>query len=114
MADKYKKWSCYLCGDIVIEGQRFGYIPEKGFIHIECLREYISNKFGGSIPIDVEAALDLEEIAAYGIIRVKELERIVGGELREKIESGRHKLEGISALAGSILKDLLAKYEIEI
>ena len=114
MGEKFKKWSCYLCGDIVIEGQRFGWIPEKGFVHMECLYEYIAKSFGGRIPSDISALLELEEIAGYGIVRVKQIESIISEELKGQVESGRHKLEGLSALAGKLLKETLKKYGIEL
>ena len=114
MEEKYKKWSCFLCKDTVIEGQRFGWIPDKGYVHIECLHEEIAKRFEGRIPIEVEALIDFDELAAYGITRAKQVEKLVTGELREKIEQGRHKLEGLSALAGKLLKDLLNKYDVEL
>ncbi len=113
MPEKYKKWSCFLCEDIVIEGQRFGWIPDKGYIHIECLHEEIAKRFNGKIPVEIEALIDFDELAAYGITRAKQVEKLLTGELREKIEQGRHRLEGLSALAGTLLKETLKKYGIE-
>ena len=114
MVERFKKWNCFLCGDIVVEGQRFGYIPDKGFMHIECLREKITKLFNGNIPAEIGALLDLEEISAYGIVRVKEIESLLDNELRKMIEGSRHKLEGISALAGKLLKDTLKKYDLDL
>jgi len=114
MTEKFRKWSCYLCGDIVIEGQRFGYLPDKGFIHIECLYESISKHFNGRIPSEVIALIDFDEVAAYGIIRVKQVEKVLPEDLRKPVESGRHKLEGLSALAGKLLEDVLKKYDVNL
>lgn len=114
MGGKFKRWTCFLCGDVVIEGQRFGWIPDKGFTHIECLYEELMKRFRGKPPTEVVALIDFDELAAYGIVRVKQIEAVLEGDLREKVESGRHRLEGLSALAGKLLKDVLMKYGIEL
>ncbi len=114
MAGKFKKWECFLCGDIVVEGQRFAWIPEKGFAHMECFHEWLSNKFDGRIPAELEALLDFDEAVAYAIVRSKQAEAIAGEEVRGKIEEARHKLEGLSALAGRLLSDKLKEYGVEI
>lgn len=114
MSGKYKKWTCFLCGDTVIEGQRFAWIPEKGYAHIECLHEELAKRFNGRIPAEVEALLDFDEAMAYSIVRSKQAEKLLGGELRGKVEEARHKLEGLSALAGRLLKDLLKEHGVEL
>ncbi len=114
MAEKYKKWSCFLCGDTVIEGQRFAWIPEKGYAHIECLHEELARRFEGRIPARVEALLDFDEAMAYAIVRTKQAEKLLEGELRDKVEEARHKLEGLSALAGRLLKDVLKEHGVEL
>ncbi len=108
------RWSCYYCGDDVIEGQRFGYLPGKGFLHMECLYEAISKKFPDGIPKEVLAALELEELAGYTIIRVKQLEAMLSGEEKEGFTRIRKRFEGISAESGKILHSLLERYGVEI
>ena len=114
MPDKYKKWTCFLCGDTVIEGQRFVWMPNKGYAHIECLHEDLKEKFNGSIPSDVEALLDFEEAVAYAIVRSKHAEKLLDEETRARVEEARHKLEGLSALASRLLKDKLDKYNVQV
>ena len=114
MAEKFKKWTCFLCGDTVIEGQRFVWMPDRGYAHIECLHEVLRDKFNGAIPADVEALVDLDEVIAYAIVRSKQVEKLLDEETRAKVEEARHKLEGLSALASRLLKDKLDNYNVEV
>jgi len=92
------KWNCFYCGDEVIEGQRFTFIPGKGAVHIECLNEIILR----APSRDVIAVSDANEALLYTIIRLKEAERIAGtSNVKEEIARIRREVE---RLAGNIVK----------
>jgi len=111
---EWMRWRCHICGFDVIEGQRFGYLPGKGFIHIECLYDKLKELFPDGIPEDVLAAVEAEEIASYGIIRIKQVEYMVGDEYRDEVVRIRKKFEGASADAGKLIHKLLERYNVSI
>ena len=88
-----KKWTCALCGDVLVEGQRFGFIPGKGYVHLECLYERIAPQ-----DRDVVALMDANEVLTYAIVRLKEAARIAGsGEVREALVEARKRIEALAA-----------------
>ena len=92
------KWKCFHCGNDVIEGQRFTFIPGKGAIHVECLNELILK----SPSRDVVAIADANEILLYTIIRLKEAERVAETpEVKDRITRIRKEIE---RLAGDVVK----------
>ncbi len=104
---KYKSWKCGLCGDTVIEGQRFLVIKDIGFTHLECVVEKVSSR-GGGMDRDLVALIDVNEMLTYGIVRLKQAELEAGSDdLRSRIASARKDLEKHSALLGNELKKYL-------
>lgn len=102
MAD-LKKWKCVICGQDVIEGQRFIYIPGKGYAHIECYYESIREKAGP----DHVALMDANEVLAYAIVRLKEAARLAKSDnVREEITLARRKIEGLAARLEKTLVDM--------
>lgn len=90
---RLKKWKCIICGEDLIEGQRFGYVPGKGYAHLECFYEKISQH---NLDRDTVALMDANEVLLYSIVRLKEAARIAkSGELKEEINSIRRRLEGL-------------------
>ncbi len=88
-----KKWSCFYCGQDILEGQRFTFLPGKGGVHLECLNKYvvIDKK---AIDSDVIGLLDVNESLLYTIIRLKEAEKIITSkEILGEIESIRKEVE---------------------
>ena len=103
-----KRWRCVICGEDILEGQRFTQLSE-GYAHIECIREKAAEKHG-SPPRDMEALLDALESALYGIVRAKEAARYASDEdVRRIIEKYRQMLEEealiMSVALESYLKD---------
>ncbi len=103
MTGKYKKWTCALCGDEIIEGQRFTLLPGRGYAHIECIHELVAEKYRQGVPQDLLALLDVEELLSYAIIRLKQAERTATPRLREWITRIRNTIEDYSAEAGEKL-----------
>ncbi len=88
-----KKWTCAICGDVLVEGQRFGFIPGKGYVHLECLYEKIAPK-----DRDVVSLMDANEVLTYAIVRLKEATRIAGSEeVKEALVEARKKVEALAA-----------------
>ncbi|MCE4628321.1 MAG: DUF2175 domain-containing protein [Desulfurococcales archaeon] len=99
-----KKWKCILCGQDVIEGQRFIYVPGKGYAHIECAYERAKDKLSP----DVVALMDANEVLAYAIVRLKEAARIAESEqVKSEIVGARYKIEGMAAKLEELLSKLL-------
>jgi len=95
------KWTCVYCGDTVIEGQRFFFIPGKGFAHVECVYERLK-----SLDRDTVALMDVNEVLAYAIVRLKEAARIAESEdVKGEIDSARKKIEGLAARLEKLLAD---------
>ncbi len=84
------RWKCFHCGDDVIEGQRFTFIPGKGPIHVECLNEILLGK-----PTRNRVALaEANEALLYVIVRLKSAERMASDtELKQYIASIRKEIE---------------------
>ncbi|MCE4620355.1 MAG: DUF2175 domain-containing protein [Desulfurococcales archaeon] len=103
------KWKCVLCGEDVIEGQRFFYIPGKGYAHAECVYERLAEK---GYSREVAALMDANEVLAYAIVRLKEAARIAGeGEVSKEITDARKKIEGLAAKLEKMLVDLVGGFE---
>ena len=104
-----KKWTCTLCGEEVVEGQRFAQLGE-GYAHIECLRSLAAEKLI-SIPRDLEAALDTLEATLYALVRTKEARRYASKkDIREVLDKHLSLLEDqaliLSILVEGELKEL--------
>jgi len=88
-----KKWKCIICGEDLIEGQRFGYVPGKGYAHVECFYERIAER---GIDRDTVALMDANEFLLYTIIRLKEAGRIAKShEVKDEIITIRRKIEDL-------------------
>ena len=99
------KWKCVLCGDDVIEGQRFFYIPGRGYAHAECVYERLADK---GYSREAVALMDANEVLAYAIVRLKEAARIAGkGSVADEITSVRKEVEGLAARLEKVLVDLV-------
>jgi len=102
---KYKTWKCGICGETIIEGQRFIFLREIGFAHLECVLERLTEK--NSVNRDLLSLIDANELITYSIIRLKESETLAADkDIKEKIISVRKSLEKYSVE----LSDLLIKY----
>ncbi len=100
-----QKWKCVLCGEDVIEGQRFFYIPGKGYAHAECVYERLSSK---KYNRDVIALMDANEVLAYAIVRLKEAGRMAHDkDVVEEITMARKKVEGLAARLEKLLIDII-------
>lgn len=109
----FKRWKCILCGDDVIEGQRFIFVPRKGFAHLECVISRAAA--AGAIDRDIAALLDSVEAVSYAIVRLKGSQRAVNdGKLYDEIDQARKKVEGIAARLEAILAEELARRGVEL
>ncbi|MGC9009629.1 MAG: DUF2175 family protein [Sulfolobales archaeon] len=103
---KYKTWKCGLCGENVIEGQRFLFLRNLGFVHLECLIEKLSEK--NLLNRDIIALIDSNEVVTYSIIRLKQAEIMSSdNKIKEIIMSLRKELEKRSAVLSSELERFL-------
>ena len=86
-----RKWSCVLCGDTLVEGQRFFFVPGKGYAHVECVYERLEPSR------DVVALMDANEVLLYSIVRLKEAARIAEtSEARDAIVRVRRRIEDMA------------------
>ncbi len=87
------KWKCVICGQDVIEGQRFFYVPGKGYAHAEC---YYEKLLEGKEPMmrDIIALMDANEVLSYAIVRLKEAARVASSsEVKDAITRTRREIE---------------------
>ncbi len=104
---KYKVWKCGLCGEQVIEGQRFLVIKKIGFAHLECVIEELVKK-NPNISRDALSLVDANEAITYAIVRLKTAELQAQSETqRSMISAARKDLEKHSAFLGNELGKLL-------
>ncbi len=107
MAVARRKWTCYICGDDVVEGQRFT-VTSKGFVHLECLYRRIAEK---GLSNDIVAYMDALEVLNYAITRFKEAELIAASaEVRAALQETRRVLE---AEAAKVTKRLVEAAGVE-
>jgi hypothetical protein len=94
---KYKVWKCALCGEPLIEGQRFVFIPSKGYAHLECFFELLKEKHGDRLNLGVVALLVANEVLLYTIVRLKEAYRLADDEnVRNLLLDVRKSIEGLA------------------
>ena len=97
-----RKWRCVICGDEVIEGQRFTVLRD-GFVHLECLYSKIVEK--GGVDADTVALMDIVEALNYLIVRVKEALRMARDEkLRDMLNAVRVDVEKHAAQLSALLE----------
>lgn len=102
-----RKWRCYICGDEVVEGQRFT-VTSKGFVHLECLYSKIAEK---GLSNDVVAYMDALEVLNYAITRFKEAELVASSaEVKAALQETRRLLE---AEAAKVTKRLVEATGVE-
>ncbi len=109
----FQTWKCIVCGEPVIEGQRFLWVPNKGYAHLECVKGLIAEK-SVSLDPDTVALLDASEAVSYAIVRVKAAARLASGNVAEELVSSRKKLEGIAARLEMMLYEKLKEKGVEI
>ena len=110
----FSKWKCFICGGEVVEGQRFLWLPGRGYAHIECFVNSLREKLGERLPGDLLALLEVEEALAYTITRLKQARWLTGSEeLRREIDEERKRVEGLAARASKKLSELLEGYGLE-
>ncbi len=102
----FKKWKCILCGEDVVEGQRFIWVPQRGYAHIECVKARLAAS--GRLDQDVVALLDASEAVSYAIVRLKAAARLASRGVAEFISEHRRRLEGVAA---AVEKRLVEKLE---
>ncbi|MEZ0290792.1 MAG: DUF2175 family protein [Sulfolobales archaeon] len=103
---KYRTWKCGICGESVIEGQRFIFVKDLGFVHLECAIERLLGK--ESVSRDIIALLDANEVITYSIVRFKDSEiKASSKETKDLLINMRRELEKISAQLSSKLLEFL-------
>jgi len=104
---RYKIWKCGICGEQVIEGQRFLVIKNLGFAHLECVVGELAKKQQG-ISREALALLEANEAITYAIVRLKTAEIEAEGEhLKSLLAAARKDLEKHSAFLGNELGKIL-------
>ncbi len=112
---RFQEWKCVICGAPVVEGQRFAWIPGKGYAHLECLLDRVREAFDGRIPGDVAALLEAEEAIAYAITRLKQARWLaVDRSIVEEIDEERRRIEGVAARNAKKLLDLLEEHGVVV
>ena len=87
-----KKWRCSICGEEIIEGQRFAQLGD-AYVHLECVRRITASKLK-AIPRDLEAIMDTLEATLYALVRTKEaLSYASKSDVREILEKHLSMLE---------------------
>ncbi|MEB3780872.1 MAG: DUF2175 domain-containing protein [Desulfurococcales archaeon] len=81
------EWTCFICKNKVVEGQRFTFIPGKGAVHVECLNKKVLS----SPTPDKVAILDANEVLLYTIVRLKEAEKSAESDDIKKVLSSIRK-----------------------
>ncbi|WP_291999487.1 DUF2175 domain-containing protein [Caldivirga sp.] len=109
-----RTWKCYFCGSEIVEGQRFTF-TSRGPIHWGCFRVEVANAFNNRIPEDIEVLLELVDYLNEGIVKIKEGEYRVNGDLQQSLINRRKMLE---AEAAKLMKELStlaqSKYNVAI
>ncbi len=90
-----KRWTCYVCGKDVVEGQLFTF-TNKGAVHLSCLQKSMGPKLYRN---NTDAALlELVMFANEGIVKVKNVEDLIEDEEVKKLAlEFRKSLEGFAA-----------------
>ncbi|MFP3199698.1 MAG: DUF2175 domain-containing protein [Thermoproteus sp.] len=90
-----KRWTCYVCGRDVVEGQIFTF-TSKGAVHLSCLHRSMAPRLYRN---NTDAALfELMTFANEGIVKVKNVEDMVEDEeVRKLVLEFRKSLEGFAA-----------------
>ncbi len=97
-----------MCGEPVVEGQRFAWIPGRGYAHFECLLSVLRERFNGSVPGDVLALVEAEEALAYAITRLKQARWAASSDgVRGVVDELRARVEGVAARAAKALAEVL-------
>ena len=99
----FQQWKCIVCGEPVVEGQRFLWVPRRGFVHLECVLGLLGEK--GSLDAETLALLLASEAVSYAIVRFKDAERLVGEH--SVLVENRKKLEGVAAAVEKALAEKL-------
>jgi len=102
-----KKWSCFVCGEDVIEGQKFTFLRDKA-VHLHCLESHLVDKLSGDADklhkaLVLIRALDISATALVGYKTIKlALKEGALAELMEKLQRDEERISSI--LTGEIEK----------
>ena len=104
-----KKWSCFICGQDVIEGQKFTFLDGKA-VHLHCLERHVIEKLSGNLDklqkaLTLIRALDISATALVGYKTIKLAQR--EGTLAELMENLQMDEERISLILTGEIKKLL-------
>jgi hypothetical protein len=109
-----RSWKCYLCGTDIVEGQRFTF-TSRGPIHWECFRVEVAKAFNNRIPEDVEFLLELIDYFNEGIVKIKEGEYRVNGDLQGLLVERRRILEAeVAKLMKEVSNLAQSRYNVVI
>jgi len=104
-----KKWSCFVCGEDVIEGQKFTFLDNRA-VHLHCLEKYTVDKLSNE-PEKLHRALTLIralDISATALVGYKTIKLAQGeGTLAELMEKLQMDEERISLILTGEIKKLL-------
>jgi len=105
-----KKWTCFVCNEDVIEGQKFTFLSGKA-VHLHCLERYVVDKLAGDFSKLREAlailrALDVSATALVGYKTIKLA--LKEGPLRDLIEKLQRDEERISSILTGEIERLIS------
>jgi len=110
----YKSWRCSVCGEPVVEGQRFLWLPGGRVVHLECVYGLLAER-RDEVPRRVAALLDAVEAVSYAIVRLKGAERLAAGTGEEDaLREQRKRLESAAALLEKRLEEVLGEAGVEL
>lgn len=110
----YRSWRCSVCGEPVVEGQRFLWLPGGRVVHLECVQGLLAER-RGEVPRGLVALLDAVEAVSYAIVRLKGAERLAAGTGEEDVlREQRKRLEGAAALLEKRLEEALREAGVEL
>ncbi len=109
----FQRWRCIVCGEEVVEGQRFLWVPRRGFAHLECVLGLAADR-GVSLDPDTLALLLASEAVSYAIVRLKDAERLAGEASGLLVVEQRKRLEGAAAALEKALVERLERLGIRL
>ena len=93
------KWDCFVCGDKVIEGQKFTFVS-KGPVHLHCLEKTLTEKYkGDSKLLVIQQLIRALDASSSGIVAYKQLKLVAANdELKKFFEKLQVEEEKLSTL----------------
>ena len=85
MTEKLNKWKCYICGEDVIEGQKFTFTKD-GAVHIHCLEKHLTKKHKQDPEklLKIERLIRALDLSSSGIVGYKQLKLAEDDEKQRK------------------------------